>query len=50
LSSADNCRDALQEVNRQSMFKPVTETTKIAASADSVPELIREAFRTAFSP
>lgn len=50
LSSGHVYRDAFQEVDQQSLFKPVTKKTWTAPSADRVPELFREAFRTALSP
>ncbi|MEM7507284.1 MAG: thiamine pyrophosphate-binding protein [Pseudomonadota bacterium] len=43
-------RDAFQEVDQQSLFTPVTKKTWTAPSADRVPELFREAFRTALCP
>jgi acetolactate synthase-1/2/3 large subunit/sulfoacetaldehyde acetyltransferase len=43
-------RDAFQEVDQQALFTPVTKKTWTAPSADRVPELFREAFRTALSP
>ena len=43
-------RDAFQEVDQQSLFTPVTKKTWTAPSADRVPELFREAFRTALTP
>ena len=43
-------RDAFQEVDQQALFGPVTKKTWTAPSADRVPELFREAFRTALSP
>lgn len=43
-------RDAFQEVDQQSLFTPVTKKTWTVPSADRVPELFREAFRTALSP
>ena len=43
-------RDAFQEVDQQSLFAPVTKKTWTAPSAARVPELFREAFRTALSP
>ena len=43
-------RDAFQEVDQQSLFTPVTKKTWTAPSTDRVPELFREAFRTALSP
>ena len=50
LSSGHVYRDAFQEVDQQSLFKPVTKKTWTAPSADRVPELVREAFRTALTP
>ena len=50
LSSGHVYRDAFQEVDQQSLFAPVTKKTWTAPSADRVPELLREAFRTALSP
>ena len=50
LSSGHVYRDAFQEVDQQSLFTPVTKKTWTAPSADRVPELFREAFRTALSP
>ena len=43
-------RDAFQEVDQQALFTSVTKKTWTAPSADRVPELFREAFRTALSP
>ena len=50
LSSGHVYRDAFQEVDQQALFTPVTKKTWTAPSADRVPELFREAFRTALSP
>lgn len=50
LSSAHLYRDAFQEVDQQSLFKPVTKKTWTATSADRVPEMFREAFRVAMTP
>ncbi len=50
LSSAHLYRDAFQEVDQQSLFKPVTKKTWTATSADRIPEMFREAFRTALTP
>jgi acetolactate synthase-1/2/3 large subunit/sulfoacetaldehyde acetyltransferase len=50
LSSGHVYRDAFQEVDQQSLFTPVTKKTWTATSTDRVPELFREAFRTALSP
>ena len=43
-------RDAFQEVDQQALFTPVTKKTWTVPSADRVPELFREAFRTALAP
>ena len=43
-------RDAFQEVDQQALFGPVTKKTWTAPSTDRVPELFREAFRTALAP
>ena len=50
LSSAHLYRDAFQEVDQQSLFKPVTKKTWTATNADRVPEMFREAFRVALTP
>ena len=50
LSSAHVYRDAFQEVDQQSLFTPVTKKTWTVPSVDRVPELMREAFRTALTP
>ena len=50
ISSAHIYRDAFQEVDQQSLFKPVTKKTWTATSADRMPEMFREAFRTAMTP
>ena len=50
LATEHQYRDAFQEVDQQSLFMPVTKKTWSAPSADRVPELMREAFRTALSP
>lgn len=50
LSSAHVYRDAFQEVDQQSLFTPVTKKTWTVPSAERVPELMREAFRTAMAP
>ncbi len=50
LSHGHLYRDAFQEVDQQALFAPVTKKTWTAPSADRVPELMREAFRTALSP
>jgi len=43
-------RDAFQEVDQQALFGPVTKKTWTVPQSDRVPELFREAFRTALSP
>jgi len=50
LSSGHVYRDAFQEVDQQALFKPVTKKTWTATSVDRVPEMFREAFRTALTP
>lgn len=50
LSSGHVYRDAFQEVDQQALFAPVTKKTWTAPSTDRVPELFREAFRTALTP
>jgi thiamine pyrophosphate-dependent acetolactate synthase large subunit-like protein len=50
LSSAHIYRDAFQEVDQQSLFKPVTKKTWTLTQTSRIPEMIREAFRTALSP
>lgn len=50
LSSGHVYRDAFQEVDQQSLFTPVTKKTWTVPSTDRVPELFREAFRTALNP
>ena len=50
LASGHVYRDAFQEVDQQSLLRPVTKKTWTAPSTDRVPELVREAFRTSLSP
>ena len=50
ISSVHLYRDAFQEVDQQALFKPVTKKTWTATGADRVPEMFREAFRTALTP
>ena len=50
LSSSHLYRDAFQEVDQQTLFQSVTKKTWTAPSADRVPELVREAHRTALTP
>jgi thiamine pyrophosphate-dependent acetolactate synthase large subunit-like protein len=50
LSSAHVYRDAFQEVDQQALFKPITKKTWIVTQTERVPEMFREAFRTAMTP
>ena len=50
LSSAHIHRDAFQEVDQQSLFKPVTKKTWTLTQARRIPEMVGEAFRTALAP
>ncbi|MFE1573964.1 thiamine pyrophosphate-binding protein [Comamonas odontotermitis] len=50
LSSAHIYRDAFQEVDQQSLFKPITKKTWTLTQTARIPEMVREAFRTAMSP
>jgi len=50
LSSAHVYRDAFQEVDQQALFKPVTKKTWTLTQAKRIPEMVREAFRTALTP
>ena len=50
LSSAHVYRDAFQEVDQQALFKPVTKKTWTVTQTARVPEMFREAFRTALTP
>lgn len=50
LSSAHIYRDAFQEVDQQSLFKPITKKTWTLTQTARLPEMMREAFRTALSP
>ena len=50
LSSGHVYRDAFQEVDQQSLFKPVTKKTWTVTQTERVPEMFREAFRTAMTP
>ena len=50
LASSHVYRDAFQEVDQQALFRPVTKKTWTVTSAERVPEMMREAFRTAMSP
>jgi thiamine pyrophosphate-dependent acetolactate synthase large subunit-like protein len=50
LSSAHVYRDAFQEVDQQALFKPVTKKTWTLTQTKRIPEMMREAFRTALTP
>ena len=50
LASGHVYRDAFQEVDQQSVFTPITKKTWTVTQAQRVPEMFREAFRTALSP
>jgi len=50
LSSGHVYRDAFQEVDQQSLFRPITKKTWTATQTERVPELFREAFRVAMTP
>lgn len=50
LSSAHQYRDAFQEVDQQSLFKPVTKKTWTVNRTTRIPEMLREGFRTALTP
>jgi acetolactate synthase-1/2/3 large subunit/sulfoacetaldehyde acetyltransferase len=50
LSSAHVYRDAFQEVDQQSLLRPVTKKTWSVPKAERIPEIMVEAFRTALTP
>jgi len=50
LSSAHVNRDAFQEVDQTSLFKPITKRCMTLTQAARIPETVREAFRTALAP
>lgn len=50
LSTAHVHRDAFQEVDQMSLFRPITKRTMMATQATRLPEMVREAFRTALTP
>lgn len=50
LSSAHVYRDAFQEVDQQSLFKPITKKTWTVTQPKRIPEMVREAFTTALAP
>lgn len=50
ISSAHIYRDGFQEVDQQALFRPVTKKTWTLSQAARIPEMMREAFRTALTP
>ena len=50
LSTEHIYRDAFQEVDQEALFKPVTKKTWTVTQTARVPEMFREAFRTALAP
>ena len=50
LSSEHVYRDAFQEVDQQSLFLPITKKTFTVTQTARIPEIFREAFRTALTP
>ncbi|MGI9316222.1 MAG: thiamine pyrophosphate-binding protein [bacterium] len=50
LSTGHVYRDAFQEVDQQALFKPVTKKTWTVTQTDRIPEMLRDAFRTAMTP
>ena len=50
LSTDHLYRDAFQEVDQEALFKPITKKSWTAPSANRLPDLFREAFRTALAP
>ncbi len=50
LSSGHVYRDAFQEVDQQALFTPITKKTWTVTQTERVPEMFREAFRTAMTP
>lgn len=50
LSSGHVYRDAFQEVDQQALFTPITKKTWTVTQTERVPEMFREAFRTALTP
>ena len=50
LSSGHVYRDAFQEVDQQALFAPITKKTWTVTQTARVPEMFREAFRTALTP
>ena len=50
LSTEHIYKDAFQEVDQQSLFKPITKNTWTITQAKRIPEIFREAFRVSMSP
>lgn len=50
LSSAHVYRDAFQEVDQLALFRPVTKKAWTLSQTARIPEMMREAFRTATTP
>ncbi len=50
LSTAHVYRDAFQEVDQQALFRPITKKTWTVTQPKRLPEMVREAFRTALTP
>lgn len=50
LSSAHQYRGAFQEVDQQSLAMPITKKTWTVNRTERIPEMFREAFRTAMTP
>lgn len=50
LSSAHLYRDTFQKVDQQALFEPITKKTWTVTQTARVPEMFREAFRTAMTP
>jgi acetolactate synthase-1/2/3 large subunit/sulfoacetaldehyde acetyltransferase len=50
VSTAHRFRDAFQEVDQEALFQPVTKKTLSVPRADRIPEMVREALRTALTP
>lgn len=50
LSSSHVYRDAFQEVDQQSLFKPITKKTWTLNRTARIPEMVRESFRVAMAP
>lgn len=50
LASGHVDRNAFQEVDQQSLFQPITKKTWTVTQPKRIPEMFREAFRTALTP